>query len=52
MKIGNIVSAMPALRKVAAADMRPRTLYKVSKLMDSLDHVLTCYNERQAHLVK
>lgn len=52
MKIGNIVSAMPALRKVAAADMRPRTLYKVSKLMDSLDHVLTFYNERQAYLVK
>ena len=46
MKIGNIVSAMPALRKVAAADMRPRTLYKVSKLMDSLDHVLTFYNVR------
>lgn len=52
MKIGNIVSAMPALRKVAAADMRPRTLYKVSKLMDSLDHALTFYNERQAYLVK
>lgn len=52
MKIGNIVSAMPALRKVAAADMRPRTLYKVSKLMDSLDHVLMFYNERQANLVK
>lgn len=52
MKIGNIVSAMPALRKVAAADMRPRTLYKVSKIMDSLDHALTFYNERQAYLVK
>lgn len=52
MKIGNIVSAMPALQKVAAADMRPRTLYKVSKLMDSLDHALTFYNERQAYLVK
>ena len=52
MKIGNIVSAVPALRKVAAADMRPKTLYKVSKLMDSLDHVLTFYNERQSYFVK
>lgn len=52
MTIGNIVSAMPALKKVSAADMRPKTLYRVSRLLDQLDHILVFYNERRAKLIK
>lgn len=47
MKLGKIVKALPALRKLAGADLTPKTLYRVSKLMSKLDKELAFFNRQQ-----
>lgn len=52
MKMGKIVEALPALQKLAGADLTPKTLYWVSKLMSKLDKELAFFNEQQAKILQ
>ena len=52
MKLGTIVTAVPALQKVSGADLSPKTLYKVSKLLSKCDKELDFFNSRKNALVK
>ncbi len=47
MQMGEIVKALPALRKLAGADLTPRTLYQVSRLMSKLDRELAFFNRQR-----
>lgn len=44
MTLGKLVDALPALQKLAAADLTPRTLYRVSKLLSQIDKELAFFN--------
>ena len=52
MKLGKIVESVPALQKLAGANLTPKTLYWVSKLMSKLDSELAFFNEQQAIILK
>lgn len=52
MKMGKIVEALPALQKLAGADLTPKTLYWVSKIMSKLDKELAFFNEQQAKILQ
>ncbi len=47
MKLGRIVNAVPALQKVASTDLSLSVLYRVGRLMDSLEKQLDFYNEQR-----
>ncbi len=47
MKMGKLVEALPALQKLAAAELTPKTLYWVSKLMSKIDKELAFFNEQR-----
>lgn len=47
MKIKNIVNALPSLQKLAAVELPCRVLYKINKLMDSLESELKFYNKQR-----
>ena len=45
MKIKKIVNALPSLQKLAAVELPCKILYRINKLMDSLDSELKFYNK-------
>jgi len=47
MKMGKLVEALPALQKLAAAELTPKTLYWISKLMSKIDKELAFFNEQR-----
>ena len=47
MKLGDIVSALPALQKLAAADFSLNVLYRVNRLINTLEKQLEFYNEQR-----
>lgn len=47
MKMGKLVEALPALQKLAAAELTPKTLYWVSKLLSKIDKELAFFNEQR-----
>lgn len=47
MKMGKLVEALPALQKLAAAELTPKTLYWVNKLMSKIDKELAFFNEQR-----
>ena len=53
MKIGDIVNAVPALQKLAAADLSLGVLYRVNRLVNAVEAQLEFYNaQRDAALAK
>lgn len=47
MKIGQVVEALPSLQKLAGQDLSIKKLYKVSKLLGSLDNEIAFYNNQR-----
>ena len=47
MKMGKLVEALPALQKLAAAELTPKTLDWVRKLMSKIDKELAFFNEQR-----
>ena len=45
MKMGKIIEAVPALRKVSDLPLSLKTLYKLKNLMLKLEHEIDFYNE-------
>lgn len=52
MTLKNILNALPALKKISAQDVSFKTLYKISKLMQSLDAELQFFEEARSKLIK
>lgn len=52
MKLGNVVTSLPALQKLAAETLTPKTLYRVSKLLSKLDGEVSFFNEERAKIFK
>ena len=44
MKIKQVVEALPSLQKLAGQDLSIKKLYKISKLLGSLDNEIAFYN--------
>ena len=51
MKLGTIVTAVPALQKISAADLTPKTLYKTSKLLSKCEKELDFFNKSKNALI-
>ena len=47
MKIKQVVEALPSLQKLAGQDLSIKKLYKVSKLLGSLDNEIAFYNAQR-----
>jgi hypothetical protein len=47
MKIIQVINALPSLQKVAAQDLPMKKLYKISKLLGSLDNEIAFYNAQR-----
>lgn len=52
MKLGTVVTAIPALKKLAACELTPKTLYKVSKLLSKLDKETEFFNNGRNKLIQ
>jgi len=52
MKLGNVVTSLPALQKLAAETLTPKTLYRVSKLLSKLDGEVSFFNDERAKIFK
>ena len=52
MKIKTIVNALPALQKLATVELPCKMLYKINKIMDSLDGELKFYNTQRDQIFK
>jgi hypothetical protein len=51
MKMKNLVDAIPSIRKIANQDLRARTLYRVSLLLDRFEGELKTYDEVRGKLI-
>ena len=51
MKLGNVITSLPALQKLAGENLTPKTLYWVSKLLSKLDTEIDFYNEERRKIV-
>ena len=51
MKMRNLVDAIPSIRKIANQDLRARTLYRVSLLLDRFEGELKTYDEVRGKLI-
>ena len=47
MKIMQVVDALPALQKLAGQDLSIKKLYKISKLLGSLENEIAFYDEQR-----
>jgi hypothetical protein len=47
MKFKQIVEALPSLQKLAKQDLSIKKLYKISKLLGSLEHEIAFYNAQR-----
>lgn len=52
MKLGTVVAAVPALKKLAVCELTPKTLYKVSKLLSKLDKETEFFNNGRNKLIQ
>ena len=52
MKMKNLVDAVPSIRKIATQDLRAKTLYRVSLLLDRFDGELKAYDETKNKLIE
>ena len=52
MKIGEIVTALPALQKLASEKLTLKTLYKVSHMMSMLDKEISFYNQERMKIIE
>lgn len=52
MKIGNVVTGLPALQKLAGESLTPKTLYWVSKLLSKLDKDIDFFSTERNKLVQ
>lgn len=52
MKLGTVVTAIPALKKLAACELTPKTLYKVSKLLAKLDKETEFFDANRNRLIR
>ncbi len=52
MKLGQLVTALPVLQKLADANLTPKTLYRVHKLLSAIDKELAIYNEGRTRIIK
>lgn len=52
MKLSTIVNAVPALQKLAATNLSPRTLYWISKLMAKIDCELAFFNAEKEKIAR
>lgn len=51
MKLGSVVTSLPALQKLAGETLTPKTLYWVSKLLSKLDTEISFFNEERTKIV-
>lgn len=51
MKFIQVVNALPSLQKLATQDLSIKKLYKISKLLSSLDDEMTFYNEQRKRIL-
>ena len=51
MKIRELVDAVPSIRKISAQDLRAKTLYRVSLLLDRFDGELKSYDDVREKLI-
>lgn len=51
MKIKQVVEALPSLQKLAGQDLSIKKLYKVSKLLGSLDNEIAFYNAQRSKIL-
>lgn len=51
MKIIQVVNALPALQKLAGQDLSIKKLYKISKLLGSLEEEIAFYNEQRQKIL-
>lgn len=52
MKMRNLVDAIPSIHKIANQDLRARTLYRVSLLLDRFEGELKTYDEVRRKLIE
>ena len=52
MKMGKIIEAVPALRKVSDLPLSLKTLYKLKNLMLKLEHEIDFYNEERMKIIE
>lgn len=52
MKMGEIVTALPALRKLADEKLTLKTLYQVSHTMSVLDNEIAFYNQERFKIIE
>lgn len=52
MKMKTLVDALPSIRKIAGQDLRAKTLYRVSLLLDRFDGELKAYDETREKLIE
>lgn len=52
MKLGELINATPALQKLAEANLTPKTLYWISKLLSKADKELAFYNEQSMKILQ
>ena len=52
MKIRQVVNALPTLQKLANQDMSLKKLYKISKLLGSLDDEIAFYHEQRYKILE
>ena len=52
MKMGKIIEAVPALRKVSDLPLSLKTLYKLKILMLKLEHEIDFYNEERMKIIE
>ena len=51
MKLRTIIDALPALQKLSAQDFTPKTLYRVRKLIQSLETEVKFFNDERDKVV-
>ena len=52
MKIRELVDALPSIRKLSGQDLRAKTLYRVSMLLDRFDGELKSYDTAREKLIE
>lgn len=52
MKMAEIITAVPALQKLADEQLTLRTLYKVNRLLSSLEQEITFYNSERLKIIE
>ena len=51
MKIIQVVNALPSLQKLAGQDLSIKKLYKISKLLGSLENEIAFYNAQRSRIL-